>query len=70
MCIFVELKNGFHECVENKSYYNIKYNGVDRKFNKKGYEIDNVISCCKICNIAKNNNTYYFYVLLLFCIDF
>jgi hypothetical protein len=41
-----------------KSYYNIKYNGVDRKDNKKGYEIDNVVSCCKICNIAKNNNTY------------
>lgn len=40
-----------------KSYYNAAYNGIDRVDNTKGYEMDNVVSCCKMCNIAKNNNT-------------
>jgi len=40
-----------------KSYYNATYNGIDRVDNTKGYEMDNVVSCCKMCNIAKNNNT-------------
>lgn len=30
-------------------------NGIDRKDNQLGYEILNVVSCCKICNIAKND---------------
>ena len=40
-----------------KSYYNAIYNGIDRVDNTKGYEMDNIVSCCKMCNIAKNNNT-------------
>ena len=40
-----------------KSYYNATYNGIDRVDNTKGYEMDNIVSCCKMCNIAKNNNT-------------
>jgi hypothetical protein len=40
-----------------KSYYNVYYNGIDRVDNSKGYENDNVVSCCKMCNIAKNNNS-------------
>jgi hypothetical protein len=32
----------------------IKYNGVDRVDNSKGYEIGNVVACCKICNRAKD----------------
>lgn len=31
------------------------YSGIDRIDNKKGYQIDNTVPCCKICNIAKNN---------------
>ena len=31
------------------------YNGIDRVDNNKGYVLDNVVSCCKICNYAKNN---------------
>lgn len=30
------------------------YNGIDRVDNEKGYEKDNVVSCCKICNHAKH----------------
>lgn len=29
------------------------YNGVDRIDNGKGYSIDNVVSCCKSCNLMK-----------------
>ena len=31
------------------------YNGIDRIDNTKGYTKDNCVSCCKICNRAKNN---------------
>lgn len=30
------------------------HNGIDRLDNDKGYTEDNVVSCCKQCNIAKN----------------
>lgn len=43
-------KNGY----QNGDYI---YNGLDRVDNTKGYTIDNVVSCCKICNIAKSNLT-------------
>ena len=33
------------------------YNGLDRVDNNKGYEIDNVVPCCKICNWAKHQST-------------
>jgi hypothetical protein len=29
------------------------YNGIDRIDNSKGYVPGNVVSCCKICNLAK-----------------
>jgi hypothetical protein len=31
------------------------FNGLDRIDNTKGYTLDNVVPCCKECNIAKNN---------------
>lgn len=30
------------------------YNGIDRVDNSRGYELSNVVSCCKICNRAKD----------------
>jgi hypothetical protein len=57
------LKSDCHYCgiepsnTYMKSYYNATYNGIDRVDNTKGYEINNIVSCCKMCNIAKNNNT-------------
>jgi len=33
------------------------YNGLDRIDNSKGYTIDNIVPCCKICNFAKRNLT-------------
>jgi hypothetical protein len=34
------------------------YNGIDRIDNTLGYEAGNVVSCCKRCNIAKNDMPY------------
>lgn len=34
------------------------YNGIDRIDNDKGYTLANVVSCCGVCNHAKNNLTY------------
>lgn len=36
-------------------YNDIAYIGIDRVDNTKGYIEDNVVSCCKHCNIAKRN---------------
>lgn len=34
------------------------YNGIDRLDNDNGYESDNVVSCCSICNYAKRAMRY------------
>ena len=36
----------------------IIYNGIDRIDSKEGYVKDNVVTCCKRCNAAKNDMTY------------
>ena len=33
------------------------YNGIDRIDNSKGYILNNVVPCCKVCNSAKNTQT-------------
>lgn len=33
------------------------FNGVDRVNNELGYALDNCVTCCKLCNHAKNNLT-------------
>lgn len=43
---------------KNKDGRSIKYNGVDRVDNNRGYEKDNVVPCCKFCNIAKSVMSY------------
>lgn len=39
--------------VTNK--YKLKYNGIDRLKNNKGYINNNVVTCCWFCNQAKKN---------------
>lgn len=43
---------------ENKIHSRYTYNGIDRKDNKKGYFIENCVSCCVICNIMKKSLSY------------
>lgn len=33
----------------------IKYNGIDRQDNEKGYTLENTVTSCKFCNFAKSN---------------
>lgn len=47
-------KNIINDPGKNGAYI---YNGLDRINNTKGYTIDNVVSCCKICNRAKGTLT-------------
>ncbi len=35
----------------------IMYNGVDRKNNSRGYTLDNVVPCCRRCNLAKKESS-------------
>ena len=37
------------------NYGNYKYNGIDRKDNNLGYTIENSVSCCPHCNMAKRD---------------
>lgn len=39
----------------SKAGFKYEFTGLDRVDNKKGYSINNVIPCCKICNQMKSN---------------
>ena len=43
--------------VTNHKNYNgaYIYNGLDRVDNNKGYAIDNVVPCCRVCNFRKRD---------------
>ncbi|MGM0841378.1 MAG: hypothetical protein ACQEWE_11655 [Bacillota bacterium] len=43
---------GFYSVVTKDG---INVNGVDRYDNKEGYTLENSVSCCKTCNLSKNN---------------
>ena len=45
----LEVKTRFHK---------MKVNGIDRKNSSIGYEVNNCVPCCEICNRAKNDLTY------------
>ena len=67
------LETEFYEISHRKCYYcgeppsqtrkgkgyghDFVYNGLDRIDSRKEYTIDNVVSCCKRCNMAKNDMT-------------
>lgn len=36
----------------------LKFNGIDRVDNTRGYTLDNVVPCCKICNQMKSDLGY------------
>lgn len=45
------------ELILNEYNTIIYTNGLDRVDNTVGYQVDNVVACCRPCNIAKNNMT-------------
>lgn len=44
--------------MDYKEYGVYVYNGIDRKNNLIGYEIENCVSCCETCNKAKLEMSY------------
>jgi hypothetical protein len=46
-----EPKNTYVRPRNNGGYL---FNGIDRVDNKRGYTLENTVSCCKNCNYAKN----------------
>ena len=67
---FVEMISGHcHYCgVEPNTRHEVKniiydekeiyFNGVDRKYNDKGYTVKNAVPCCSDCNFAKGTMPY------------
>lgn len=49
--------NTFQNLVDNTCYYcgALPKNGIDRVDNTQGYILENCVTCCKICNIAKRD---------------
>lgn len=48
-----------HPLLSNAGKQNARYvyNGIDRVDNTKGYTIDNCVSCCTTCNLAKREKS-------------
>lgn len=49
--------NTFSTYGGNQKHTLFKHNGIDRTDSEKGYSVDNCVSCCSICNSAKNDLT-------------
>jgi hypothetical protein len=45
-------------CRKTNSGDSFIYNGIDRKNNEIGYIANNVVSCCRECNMAKSGRSY------------
>lgn len=52
------LYDGRRKYLGKRDKYQIKYSGIDRINSNIGYVKNNVVSCCKICNFAKNDLPY------------
>jgi hypothetical protein len=54
--------NCIKQTSSKKDKHTLVYNGIDRIDNKLGYFKDNVVACCKYCNIAKHNMEFDFFI--------
>lgn len=48
----------FTSSQSNRRDRELSYNGIDRVDNSMGYEYDNCVSCCHICNVAKSDLSF------------
>lgn len=48
-------QNKFKRKTQNQGDIELNYNGIDRKDNTKGYEQENIVTCCRICNLMKRD---------------
>ena len=55
-CKYCNIKPNYILPNRNKTEF-CTYNGIDRVDNTQGYTLNNVVSCCKICNFAKEQQT-------------
>jgi len=53
-CFYCGAENSNHKVTKN-CREGFDYNGIDRIDSSKGYEINNVVTCCKKCNTAKSD---------------
>lgn len=56
-CFYCGVKPGNITSRGSRNNGSFTYNGIDRVENNKGYTIDNIVPCCRTCNIAKRNLT-------------
>ena len=54
-CSYCGVKPGNVKRAQRESFGEYKYNGVDRVDNSRGYELDNVVPCCALCNRCKRD---------------
>lgn len=47
----------FNKNTKKRKNRNYSYNGIDRINNNEGYTLTNSVTCCKVCNMAKNTMT-------------
>jgi hypothetical protein len=53
-CFYCGTEKSNHKFTKNcKEGYD--HNGIDRIDSNKGYAVDNVVPCCKVCNYAKSD---------------
>jgi len=75
---FIDLvKSNCHYCgaapvniKQTKSGSILIYNGIDRCDNDEGYMHGNIVSCCRLCNVAKNNmslNDFFSWITRIYC---
>jgi len=55
ICFFCQRPPKTIRKARRKDDISFTYNGIDRLDNNLGYTINNVVSCCMICNRAKGN---------------
>ena len=55
LILYTNLKHiGKFAVTRNNEITHVSYNGIDRLDSSLGYTKDNIVTCCKICNYAKN----------------